>query len=142
MTIGGLMDSLDIQAQADEFVAYHQDVADVALDYSAASIAHVDALLATLHQQRTDPADAGDLVVGVASYVGEVIRRTLGGAWIDNGDAAAGGSIFNPGMRVGSASIRPVDQVCKCIRNGAEDSLSAWYAALARGAGERAEPSA
>jgi hypothetical protein len=136
------MDSLEIQAQTDEFVAYHQDVADVALDYSVASIAHVDALLATLHRQRADPADVGDLVVGVASYVGEVIRRTLGGAWIDDRDAAAGGLIFNPGMRVVSTSIRPVDQVCKCIGNGAEDSLSAWYAALAQGAGERAEPSA
>jgi hypothetical protein len=127
-----------IQEQAEEFVAYYQDDTDIALDYSEAGIAQMDALLEGLHQRRVDPADVADLVIGVSCYVGEVIRRTLGGAWADDGDVTArDGMIFNPSIGVGSLTIRPVEQVCNRIKTGEAESLSGHYASLARLATER-----
>ena len=137
---GGFMDWVARAAQADEFVAYYQDSTDLVLDYSAASLAHVDALLDDLREKRTDPADVGDLVVGVASYVGEVIRRTLDGAWIADADVAAGGgAMFNPAIAVGPTSLRPVEQVCQRIGTGAGDPLSSLYATLAQATGGDAQ---
>ena len=104
------MDLAGIREQAEEFVAYYQDDTGIALDYSETGIAQMDAFLERLHQRKVDPADVADLVIGVSCYVGEVIRRTLGGAWADAGDVAArDGMIFNPSIGVGSLTIRPVE---------------------------------
>lgn len=115
--------------QAQEFVAYHHVDTDVTLDYSAASIAQVDALLDDLHHRQVDPADVGDLVVGAASYVGEVIRRTRGGTWAaaDEDGADSGAAIFNPRMIVAGSSLWPASKVCKRILDGANDSLVLYY---------------
>ena len=135
---GDGVDLARIQEQAEEFVAYYQDDTDIALDYSEAGIAQMDALLEGLHQRRVDPADVADLVIGVSCYVGEVIRRTLGGAWADDGDAAVrDGMIFNPRIVVGSLPTRPVEKVCDRIKTGETESLSGYYAGLARLAPER-----
>ncbi|WP_156143946.1 hypothetical protein [Sphingomonas taxi] len=135
---GDGVDRAGIQEQAEEFVAYYQDDTGSALDYSEAGIGQMDAFLEGLHQKRVDPADVADLVIGVACYVGEVIRRNLGGAWADDGDAAArGGMVFNPSIVVGSLPIRPVDAVCNRIETGEAESLSGCYASLARRATER-----
>jgi hypothetical protein len=131
--------------QAEEFVAYHHVETGITLDYSAASIAHVDALLDGLHHRQVDPADVGDLVVGAASYVGEVIRRTLGGAWANDDDVDSGAAIFNPRMIVAVSSLWPASKVCKRILDGADESLAFYYettATIAAAIAQEEEPSA
>lgn len=55
------------------------------LDFTVASVAKVEQAL-RLH--RSDPA-----VIGAGCYVGEVLRRTLGGRWQDDGTLAGIGNV-------------------------------------------------
>lgn len=55
------------------------------LDFSVESVAKVQA---ALKLNRSDPA-----VIGAGCYVGEVLRRTLGGAWQPDGTLAGLGRV-------------------------------------------------
>ncbi len=119
----------EIIEQADEFVAFHEEQGGERLDYTPASLVALDAMLTALFDRRVDPADAGDLVIGAAAYLGEVIRRTLGGSWHD-GDPAAGHEVINPRLQLGSISLWPVERVMRCIADGPGESLTDYYASL------------
>lgn len=121
MELGEIID------QADEFVAFHEEQSGKRLDYTPASLVALDAMLTALFDRRVDPADAGDLVIGAAAYLGEVIRRMLGGSWHD-GDGVA--EVINPRLQVGSVSLWPVESVMRCIADGPEESLTQYYATL------------
>ena len=54
---------------------------DIQLDYSAASLEQVDALLARFHADGQGPDEVGTAVFLLACYTGEVLLRNLGGQW-------------------------------------------------------------
>ena len=55
------------------------------LDFSVASVEKVQL---ALKANRSDP-----MVIGAGCYVGEVLRRTLGGAWTEDGTLAGVGKV-------------------------------------------------
>ena len=78
----------------------------------------------------------GQRIFGLGSYVGEVIRRDVGGTW--NGDDADPAAEVNITLVLDDGSvIWPVQRVMKRFKNGREDSLVAYAAALGVGSAER-----
>ena len=71
----------------------------------------------------------GSIVFGLGSYVGEALRKNLGGEWIgDDNDPQAE---INVSLKLGDGSIVwPIQRVMKRLRNGREDGIAAYGAAL------------
>lgn len=107
------------------FVEVMRDLAPALhLDYSAASVRALEQFIAA----RFDPPGSSyvgeQLPLGVGCYVGEVIVRTLGGLW-----NAEGRPEINQIGQVQAAF--PLQKAVKRFRNGPEDSLAAYYDAIA-----------
>ncbi len=75
--------------------------------------------------------DLGARIFAIGSYVGETLRRQLGGDWEgDDGDPQAE---INLALKLKSGPVVwPVQRAMKRLRNGKEDSIAAYGAALAR----------
>lgn len=90
------------------------------LDYSAPSIASLEAFIA----ERFDPPGSHfvgeQLPVGLGCYVGEVIIRTLGGEW----KAGRQPEIHHIGA---VQKIFPVAKAQKRLQNGPVESLTHYY---------------
>ena len=72
----------------------------------------------------------------LGAYVGEVIRRDVGGEWeADDGDPEAG---RNLALRLPDDSVVfPVQRAIGRMRNGAEDGIVAYAVALGVDVGEK-----
>ncbi|HTJ94818.1 MAG TPA: hypothetical protein VL424_17130 [Pararobbsia sp.] len=120
--------------------AYAQDAVDfsakqfaIKLDWSDASVAEVEDILAKMHlSYATDsPRPTDDQVMSFAkaygSYVGEVYRRNHGGEW---GMVTLGGQ-RSPGMRTRSkTNFWPWGRAFDRITNGSEDNVADYYSTL------------
>lgn len=112
--------------EAATFVALMRDLMPrLQLDYSAASMQALEALIA----EQFDPPGStfvGDqLPFSIGCYVGEVIVRTLGGAWNSEGKPEI--NQLGP-----IKAIFPMQKVVKRFTNGPEDSLSWYYTLITR----------
>ena len=99
-------------------------------DHSAGGAAKRGGLLAT---------DTGSRLFALGSYVGEVVRRSVGGTWVGDEDDAQAEVNVALALPDGS-SIWPVQRVMKRFANGPEDGLAAYGAALGVSVGPRPEP--
>ena len=116
--------------QAADLFASAWSTADAPLDYSPASLDIVGQLVATLFHIADDAApDRADELVRASCYMGEVVRRALGGEWA----SAGGGADMLRGVagRVGDAGVViPLSDLMLVITSQAP-SLTAWYQAIA-----------
>ncbi len=77
--------------------------------------------------------DFGNRLFSLGAYVGEVVRRQVGGHW--EGDDSDPEAEVNVAVRLtGGRMIWPVQRVMKRCKNGDEDSVYA-YGAILSGAG-------
>ncbi len=119
--------------------AYALDAIDLAtkasagrLDWSDASIAHVETILSKLHSQAAKAKPAPEQVFQFAkafgSYIGETFRRNHGASW---GMVTLQGQSF-PGLKTdGPAGLFwPWGRVQNRLINGAEDNVWHYYQAL------------
>ncbi|KAB2855245.1 MAG: hypothetical protein F9K41_09425 [Sphingopyxis terrae] len=75
--------------------------------------------------------DVGSRIFAIGSYVGETIRRQLGGEWI--GDDKDPQAEINVSIKLADGSIIwPIQRAMKRFRNGPDDSIAAYGAALSR----------
>ncbi|MGQ3101459.1 MAG: hypothetical protein ACT6Q5_09050 [Sphingopyxis solisilvae] len=75
--------------------------------------------------------DVGSRLFAIGSYVGETLRRQLGGEWI--GDDKDPQAEINVSIKLADGSIIwPIQRAMKRFRNGPEDSIVAYGAALSR----------
>jgi hypothetical protein len=73
--------------------------------------------------------EVGARLFGLGSYVGEVIRRELGGQW--RGDDADPEAELNVALILSSgAAILPVQRIIKRAQNGPEDSIVTYCTVL------------
>ena len=98
-------------------------------DFSPASLAEVDRFFDE-HTRRGRPARRGLLsknfgsrMFALGSYVGEVIRRDVGGVWITDDNDPNGEMMASVHLDNGS-TIWPMVRVGKRCRNGSEDSIA------------------
>lgn len=120
--------------------AYAQDAVDfsskqfaVRLDWSDASIAEVEEILAKMHLSyaTTSSKPTDDQVMSFAkaygSYVGEVYRRNHGGEW---GMVTLGGQ-RSPGMRTSSnTNFWPWGRAFDRITSGEANNIADYYSTL------------
>ena len=92
---------------------------DLVLDFSAASVAALDAFLAERFDGRQEAPPA--LALGVGCYVGEAMRRTLGGAWADDGSLTGVGRVVE---------TFPLKQARERVERGTAGSLVAYWDAV------------
>jgi hypothetical protein len=71
----------------------------------------------------------GSRIFALGSYVGEVLRRSLGGEWVgDDADAAA--EINLTLLFPDGGQIWPVQRAMKRLKNGPEDNIATYGVAL------------
>ena len=104
-------------------------------DFSLASLSEIDRFFDEQAPNGNPKAggimseNLGSIVFGLGSYVGEALRKNLGGEWIgDDNDPQAE---INVSLKLGDGSIVwPIQRVMKRLRNGREDGIAAYGAAL------------
>jgi hypothetical protein len=106
---------------AELHVAKSKDNFDVSLDYSENSLRQIDEII-TKHWPEP-PVFLNQVVMTFGSYVGETVRRLLGGRW--EFDADRGYTLADIG---GTGSrIYPFAKVHKRFTNGEEDSIAYYF---------------
>jgi hypothetical protein len=81
----------------------------------------------------------GARLFGLGAYLGEVIRRDLGGAW--HGDDSDPQAEINVAVDLpGGVRIWPVQRVMKRFKNGPEDNIAHYAVALGVDIGPRPAP--
>jgi len=104
----------------------------VALDYSPASLKRLDAIVDDLRRDQRFEA-VQTLLFSMGCYVGEVLVRHAGGRWRTTEDLGMGKVASSP-IAVempGGRGCNPVARVYRRFQKGREDSLAAFYQALA-----------
>jgi hypothetical protein len=84
-------------------------------------------------------SEVGARIFALGAYVGEVVRRHKGGEWAgDDNDPQVE---VNVELRLPGGKVSwPMQRVMKRFKNGAEDGIAAWGAALDLDLGKRPEP--
>lgn len=98
-------------------------------DYSEESLGWIDDAIAKFHP---DGTVQDSTVIGFGAYVGETIRRLLGGNWVQDERGVA--LLQRVGGKELSAS--PFSWVQKRLTNGMEDSVATRYSALKQQIGQ------
>ena len=122
----------DIKSSAD-WIARALNSSDYRADFTPQSLWEIDRFFD--EHSRNGAAKPGGLlssglgqrVFAVGSYVGEVVRRKLGGEWIaEDSDPEAE---INVELRLPDGTrCWPVQRVMKRFKNGPEDGIAAWGA--------------
>lgn len=107
----------------------------VMLDFTETSLADVDELLGVLHdglksataEERPSAANLRAMTIGFGVYLGEVVRRTVGGRWTD-AEVEGQGRILR--LVVGSAETYPLRKVEKRLTEGATENVRFYVHAL------------
>ena len=80
--------------------------------------------------------DLGQRTFAIGSYMGEVIRRRLGGEWLGD-DEAPDAEITVALELTDGTRCWPIQRAMKRFRNGDEDSIAVWANALGLQVGPR-----
>lgn len=115
-----------IPAFAEMHVSMSKDNFEVALDYSAESLTAIDEIIAKHWEE--PPIMLDQVVLTFGAYVGETIRRQLGGAWMF--DEERGYTLADLGGT--GTRIYPFSKVQKRFTNGEEDSIAFFYQAICK----------
>ncbi len=119
--------SEDMQRLAEEAVIMAKQM-NVDLDYTSSSVEKLDNVLEGFHQQIPEANPSEDQVAGMAlgfgAYLGECIRRNLGGEWEFFQDADA--------IKLGQEYIFVAAKAYRRLKNGSEDSVVALYESVRR----------
>lgn len=97
------------------------------LDYSPESLERLDQFISKTFEGPAASPAPDNLQADVGAYVGEVVRRHVGGEWAEDGSVrAVGGEV---------SQVNPIGKARKRFANGQEDSLAWFYATVVRHAG-------
>jgi hypothetical protein len=80
-------------------------------------------------------ANLGSRIFALGAYVGEVVRRSVGGTWWANDEDPKGEVNIELTLPDGT-KIWPVQRVMKRYKNGPEDGIAAYGAALGLNVGQ------
>ena len=130
------MPSIEVDAATSaEWIAHALNSSGYAADFSADSLVEVDRFFDE-HAKNGSPkkggllaADRGRRLFAAGAYVGEVLRRSLGGDWQadpSDPDSEMGLSL----VLANGTTVWPVERVMKRFANGRDDSIAAYGAGL------------
>jgi len=132
--------------KAAEWVSQALQSSGYRADFSPQSLWHIEFFFDD-HTRNGKPIPGGLLseevgkrLFALGAYVGEVLRRNLGGEWY--GDDADPQAEINVELRlVSGAKCWPVQRVIKRLKNGWEDSVAAYGIGMGLQIGPRPERS-
>jgi hypothetical protein len=102
-----------------------------ALDYSPESLLLADRFLEEVHRSGRRSQDLPGFVCIFGCYLGEVLVRSLGGAWLDAREAGFGLTSYPIVLGLPGGDVcNPLGKVAKRLDNGPEDSLASFFNAL------------
>jgi len=134
----------DIKTSAD-WIAKALSSSGYNADFSANSLWEIDRFFDENSKNGTAKSngllakDLGSRLFSLGGYIGEVLRRNLGGEW--HGDDNDPEAEINIELRFSSSSICwPVQRVMKRYKNGSEDGIVAYGLALGLTIGEKPIP--
>jgi hypothetical protein len=120
---------------AADMVRVAQQVSEVALDYSVASLKNVDDIIEGMRSEGSTCQQIAETLFGFGCYVGEVFVRQAGGSWRATEStpmAKFGGFPLVVHMPNGSY-CNPIGKAFKRLENGVEDSLPYFYTVFSKG---------
>lgn len=125
-------DARGMRACAAGFVARVTARQRLPLDYSVASLRVVDFLVDGVRKGGADRERAHDTLVGLGAYVGEVLVRRAGGAWVDLDADQRGWFGQAVGVRMPDGRVwNPLGKVVNRFETAsAEESLRTFYLTL------------
>jgi hypothetical protein len=118
-----------------EWIAKSLNSSGYKADFSVASLKEVDRFIQDAAPNgEPKPGgllskDFGNRVFALGCYVGEVIRRSVGGEWKGNDDDPMAEINLELHLKDGS-TIWPIQRIMKRIKNGEEDSVFAYAVAI------------
>lgn len=113
---------------AADVVMMAREGARVRLDYTPESLALVDRVIESIRRERPPAAAVTPTLLGFGAYVGEVLVREVGAAWVDF-DAGQRDIFGQPfGIRTSDGRVwNPLGKAIKRYENGMADSLRLFY---------------
>lgn len=113
---------------AADVVMMAREGARVRLDYTPESLALVDRVIEGIRRERPPAAAVTPTLLGFGAYVGEVLVREAGAAWVDF-DAGQRDIFGQPfGIRTSDGRVwNPLGKAIKRYENGMADSLRLFY---------------
>ena len=122
---------------AQEAVTIARDRYSVTLDFSEASVKQLETLLANMHNGLAKPGDparpSDEWITCVAAtfgaYLGEILRRNLGGTWLKQNPRAPGSL---PALNVHGDVLTPCRKVLKRILEGPAEDVAFFYQAACK----------
>lgn len=124
---GALAAALASRAAADMVIMVREG-SGIRLDYTPASLSLVDRIVDGIRRERPPAEALTDTLTGFGAYLGEVLVRCAGAAWVDFDPAQR--DIFGQpfGIRTPDGRVwNPLGKAVKRYRNGPEDSLRLFY---------------
>lgn len=109
-----------IMQQAAAHVRIARDVFGLTCDYSEASMAALDDAISKFHPQGNKLQTT---IISYGAYIGETVRRNLGGTWAETDDDTMLKDVGGVGI-----TIYPFTWARKRLANGMEDSIAYKYA--------------
>ena len=111
----------DYQKEAETFASIMKEIApSVMLDFSSESVGELEDFIAKNFDPPGSKHASNSLVAGIGCYLGEVIIRTVGGRWNEQGRAEING--------IGEVqAVFPIQKVLKRFKNGSVESLLHYY---------------
>ena len=137
-----IADTMELVAR--EAASLAQSSAGQKLDFSEESIKIVESILGQLHSEKKNakaspqPEVINRVCHIYGAYIGEVMRRNIGGEWILDDKLARGQKI--PAMRKGQMQTSPFAKVYKRIMNGPEDDVWFYYRVFVERCAENIPP--
>ncbi|WP_189710325.1 hypothetical protein [Streptomyces phaeofaciens] len=131
---GSASSPLDDVVTAAEWIARALESSGYRADFTPGSLGDIERFMTEHSAQGTAVAggllavDPGSRLFALGAYLGETVRRGLGGTWEDGGDPD---SLTDLVLRLpDGAVVRPVQRVIKRFRNGSEDSITGYAVGL------------
>jgi hypothetical protein len=113
------------QNQFTQYAQIHIDTTKQAfgieLNFDEKSILELDHLIQEAWPEEP-PVQIDNVIVLFGSFLGEAIKQTLGGEWVQTEQGW--------GIKIGDANLMVFTKVKKRLLNGMEDSISYYYQAM------------
>jgi hypothetical protein len=112
------MDQNQFQRYAQIHIDTTKQIMGIELKFDEESILKLDDLISSAWPDNP-PVQLDNVVLTFGSFLGESIRQTLGGEWVQTETSY--------GLKIGDATANVFSKVRKRFLNGMEDSLSYYY---------------
>ncbi|WP_415952530.1 hypothetical protein [Streptomyces sp. KLOTTS4A1] len=122
---------LRMRAHARGFVAHVRRRNRLPLDFSVASLRVADFMVEGLRKGGAEAPRPDGVLYGLGAYVGEVLVRQAGGAWVEVEGAERELFGQDVGVRMPDGRVwNPLGKVVNRFEAGAEESLQVFYLTL------------